>query len=312
MGAAVIGKCGDWQWLKGILGLRGWQGEGDDKKVCWICQAGLTDRHHCYDFTSAASWRTTLVSQSQFWEQAQQEGAVVSPIWQFPGFHLSFVRPDWMHCVDLGTLQYLQGNILWELFLALGGRINRSKDACSKLEALLDVAARRLGLARPLHSLTVTMFRSKMASKPKLKIKAAEGRYLLPILRETMATAFDVSTEHQQTRLSCVDSLLECYKILNEWEDLDTPAVSLVRAGRRHLLLYRALRDNSPDPLRCHLYPKHHLVAHIIEGATVNPRDEWNYGDESEIGDACKLAKNTHSAHLTTELIARYRNTFTI
>ena len=96
------------------------------------------------------------------------------------------------------------------------------------------------------------------------------------------------------------------------WEGLSTPSADLARAGRRYLILCRALCEQSPDPLRWHMYPIHHVVVHLIEAAMVNPRDEWNYGDESEIGDAVKLARRSSARHMATALIERYRATFVL
>ena len=79
---------------------------------------------------------------------------------------------------------------------------------------------------------------------------------------------------------------------------------------RQHLLLLCELRAESKDPRAWALYPKHHLLIHIAEGAIVNPRLEWNYGDESEIGSAVALAANTNVVHLATQLLERYRVTF--
>ena len=189
--------------------------------------------HECFDFTAAASWRTTLLSQQQFWEQSARESRFVSAILEFPGFHLENLRPDWMHMVDLGTLQYLQGNLLWDAFKEVGGVFSRPKAACGKIENLLSMCASRFGLAKPFHSLTVAMIRPKLSKKPKLRLKAAEGRHMLPILRGMIATCFQVRTEHQKMRLQCTDALLECYKIMDEWESLASPSLDLARAGRR-------------------------------------------------------------------------------
>ena len=282
------------------------------RKICWVCQAGMGDVHECYDFTASASWRTTLLSQQRVWEESARESRFVSAIWEFPGFHLSFLRPDWMHMVDLGTLQYLQGNLLWDAFQEVGGVFSRPKAACGKLESLMNMCASRLGLEKPFHSLAVTMIRPSLAKKPKLKLKAAEGRHLLPILREMLATCFHLRTEHQRMRLQCTDALLECYKVMDEWESCASPSLDLALAGRRFLLLCRSLCDSSADPRRWHMYPKHHMVVHLVEGATANPRDEWNYGDESEIGCAVKLARKTSFKYMCVALMARYRNTFVL
>ena len=113
-------------------------------------------------------------------------------------------------------------------------------------------------------------------------------------------------------RLQCTDALLECYKIMDEWESHASPAFDFVRAGRRYLVLCRALRDSSRDNRLWNMYPKHNMLIHLIEGATANPRDEWNYGDESEIGSAIKLARRTAAKHIAMALMERYRNTFVL
>ena len=136
------------------------------RNICWVCQAGMGDVHECYDFTASASWRTTLLSQQRFWEESARESRFVSAILEFPGFHLSFLRPDWMHMADLGTLQYLQGNLLWDVFTKLGGVFRRSKAACGKIQSMLSMCASRLGLEQPFHSLVVTMIRPSLAKKP--------------------------------------------------------------------------------------------------------------------------------------------------
>ena len=33
-------------------------------------------------------------------------------------------------------------------------------------------------------------------------------------------------------------------------------------------------------------------VVHVVENAIVNPRFEWNYGDESDIGEAVAMIHN--------------------
>ena len=97
---------------------------------------------------------------SDFWASAREH--YDSRIWQIPGFSLSYIRPDWMHVSCLGILQYLTGNVLWELFTALGGVFSRPGSACSKLENIAAVFARSLNIEKPFTegSLGLTMFRS--------------------------------------------------------------------------------------------------------------------------------------------------------
>ena len=248
------------------------------------------------------------MTQADWWNSAVVENWFVSAIWQIPGFHLSCIRQDWMHTVDLGTLQYLSGNCMWEAFREVGGSFKQWKGACGRLQNLCDMCAKRLGLEKPFHSLTIQMFRSKASSKPKMKLKAAEGRHFLPVLREVLATCFSMVTVHEQTRLQAVDALLDAYRLLENW-NADSPH-QFARHIRRHLILLCDIRANQEDPLLWCLFPKHHLLIHLAESSFVNPRLEWNYGDEDEIGRAVGLSKYTSSAHMATSLLARYRATF--
>ena len=118
---ACIGKTGDWQLYKSVLGLRGWRPEGPSKSLCWVCNAGFGEDVACYDFKTTAGWRQTIVTQADFWAEAHRERKYLSAVWKIPGFHLSLIAIDWMHCVDLGVLQYCMGNCMWEVFVELGG-----------------------------------------------------------------------------------------------------------------------------------------------------------------------------------------------
>ena len=48
------------------------------------------------------------------------------------------------------------------------------------------------------------------------------------------------------------------------------------------------------------------MLVHLLEGSITNPKDEWNYSDESEIGDAIGLAQKVLAQHMSTALIKRY------
>ena len=94
------------------------------------------------------------------------------------------------------------------------------------------------------------------------------------------------------------------------WDPVKSPPL-LVRAARQHCLLYAELAKEAL--LICvfgtfwRVYPKHHLFLHCVEDCPGNPREFWNYFDESEIGAAAKLAAHMHPSTLPTALIERYR-----
>lgn len=250
-----------------------------------------------------------MTSMSDFWVSASCREQFVSAIWEIPGFHLSYVRPDMMHISCLGILQYLSGNCLWEMFRSLGGSFRSPLSACSALENMMGVCARRLGQATPFSHLTVTMFRSTASDKPKFKAKAAENRHFLPILHQMLKHCFEADSEHARLRLQCVDALRRCYLEMESWSPSGSPH-RLAKIGRQQLMLYSELRATSSDPALWHMYPKHHLFMNVLEADVTNPRLEWNYSDEADIGIAAKQAATCNVSHIPVQVIRRYCDTF--
>eukprot|EP00974_Lingulodinium_polyedra_P088471 8578303-Lingulodinium_polyedra.AAC.1 len=120
---------------------------------------------------------------------------------------------------------------------------------------------------------------------------------------------FPSALVHAQTRLDCCAALQACYDEMSAW-DPDTSPGRLAAACRRHLLLWAALREAADDDTLWALYPKHHLLLHTAENATTNPSLEWNYSDESEIGQAVKLAAGVNALALPVTLMQKYRATY--
>ena len=178
--AACLKKYGDWAWYKQILNLRGWHGDGHQKYMCWMCNANFGD-NSCYMFGAGAPWRCCMETTAGMLADCQRRGHT-STIWLIPGFTLSACTPDWMHTCCLGIVQLASGSCLVELFGELGGTLENWRPACDRLLHMTEILAHELGLEKPFHTLTLTMFRRKGAKKHKLRLKAAEGRRLVPIL----------------------------------------------------------------------------------------------------------------------------------
>ena len=98
---------------------------------------------------------------------------------------------DWMHLADLGILQPCLGNVFSELWRGLGGTRSKPSLACDKLLNLLKVAAKDLGTVVPVADLTLGMFHVAEKKRPKLKTKAAEGRYMLPIVHRLLQVLWE-------------------------------------------------------------------------------------------------------------------------
>ena len=64
--------------------------------------------------------------------------------------------------------------------------------------------------------------------------------------------------------------MYRCYAEMEHWVPETSPQ-NLAKHVRQFLLLYCELREQSADDLLWCLYPKHHLLIHIGEGALTNP-----------------------------------------
>ena len=110
-------------------------------------------------------------------------------VFSFPGFELDYVVLDWMHIADLGVSLYMLGNCMWYLFkIKMKGKhtnLVSSNDTCAGIIIFLEMAVKNLqpmdkSPEPPINKLTLTMFRPQMKNAPKLKVKAAECRAIIP------------------------------------------------------------------------------------------------------------------------------------
>ena len=143
-----------------------------------------------------------------------------------------------------------------------------------------------------------------------MKLKAADGRHFLPILSKALETCFNVDTPHKRLRLSCIQSMVACYAELRNWKDGGESTRNLSMHGRQHLIMYAELSRDEDSPVPWVLYPKHHQFTHLVEHAQVNPFLEWNYGNESSIGEAVDVARQCNVLHLERTLLERHSVTF--
>ena len=90
----------------------------------------------------------------------------------------------------------------------------------------------------------------------------------------------------------CATALLKVYEEMEPttWQDDGSSTAKVADLGRQHLLLYAQLSEASADDTKWRVYPKHHLFAHVVSRCLANPRLEWNYLDEAEMGVAAVLA----------------------
>lgn len=311
---AALRKFGDWAWFKQALALRGWQGEGTRGRQCWLCQAGSKD-DDCdpYDFSMSARWRSTMMTMGQFWADVYEEGTHLSPIWQIPGFLTQYCIPDFMHVSCLGVVQYLSGNVMWELYKEMGGTTSNSIHICGLLQNMVDASSKALGMEKPFSNLSITMIKPSHPStntKPKMRLKAAKGRHFVKVLYHMLQNFFPASSDHDELRENCVKALVKVYEEIDNWTDDGSSSLNIATHGRRHLLLYKQLSDSAEHWTSWNTYPKHHLFAHVVSRCADNPKLEWNYADESEMGLSAAVARMANQGAVETALLRRYRITF--
>ena len=159
-----------------------------------------------------------------------------------------------------------------------------------------------IGVEQPVWSLTVTMLRRSATAKPRMRVKAAEARHLLPVMMQILRHWCPLDSEHDRLRLECCEALSACYACLDAWESGEV----MGRRGRQFCLLFNELRRSARGDPYWRQLPKFHLFIHLCESG-VNPRTSWNYWDESEIGRAAQVAATCHPGHLSRAVIAKYR-----
>ena len=129
----------------------------------------------------------------------------------------------------------------------------------------MKLAAKALGVDPPFNGLTLGMIRKEGAGKkPKLALKAAEGRHFVPVLHHMLANFFPVDTPYKQTRLDCVGSLKRIYEEIANWDDTTSP-LRLGELGRTHLILYGDLGLQTAEHGVCGVSPQSTICSAIAQ-----------------------------------------------
>lgn len=298
-------KCADWSWFKGTMGLQGWaNGVGKSiAKTCFKCMADC-DGVPWTDPSKTAKWRPTVFTTATFWAFAMFTNMHVSPIFGWPGFLYDMVDADWMHTVDLGVTLSALGNMCLDFFEHVGGTRTNCDPALGKLMNMIIVASHAVGKKPPIWDLTLSMIQSG-ADAPLLKLKAAEARYMVPVCLHMARHFFPATSDYEKLRLQMFEQLAHCYKQLDDFN-----AESMGFHARSFVMMYNQLNRDALSTnirsLRWRLYPKFHLMIHLCESGE-NPKDSWNYMDESAIGDSAIDAEGCHPNHMHRALIQNRR-----
>ena len=92
----------------------------------------------------------------------------------------------------------------------------------------------------PLSRLTLGLIKPE-GKPPRLRMKAANTRYLLPIVRYVLEHIFPPTSPREQLRLDCLIALDDLYILLNNWSDHADASQRCAELGRKHVVLYAEL-----------------------------------------------------------------------
>ena len=169
-------------------------------------------------------------------------------------------------------------HVLCKIFERLCGVAERAQATTARMKNDMQDAATDLGVELPSTKLQYTAFMKECV--PRLRMKAAVTRHLLPVLLRTPRD------DHDRRVYLCLRCLCLMYGKFYSWSGKR----SRQRARelyRMHFALYMSLARDRLVPgrrwLQWRAKPKHHAMHHVFD-QTANPAQFWNYGDESATG----------------------------
>ncbi len=85
----------------------------------------------------------------------------------------------------------------------MGGRVTKPQDTMSSMNLMIHAASKQLGQARPpIDHLSLTQIKAETSDKPpRMKLKAAATRHMLPIIEHLLKHFFKPRDEREALRL---------------------------------------------------------------------------------------------------------------
>ncbi len=162
----------------------------------------------------------------------------------------------------------------------------------------------------PFSRLVLSMIRGEDL-KPRLKLKAAKTRTMVPVVLRLLESHFPPQNERQLRRHKCLEFLNLAYEELSQWGE--GSAAKLENFCRRHLLLYLSLSREAVEAeanwVSWRWYPKHHMLLHLSAEQSRrfgSPKSWWCYQDEGSIGLGVDLAESNHPRTLPMASFSKY------
>ena len=302
---------GDWAWFRELFGFPSWS----SNRICWRCRADRSVRPFT-DFSSTALWRSSRISPTEFFAEQAAQGIPINPLFSCPGFQLSWVCIDMLHCCDLGVSQKILGNLFFEALAVVCGRGSRAK----QVEELWKFIGRYYKRALPsskLDNLTPEMVKQPKKG-PKLRCKGGECRGLVAFGLELADMMVEADRcEKHLTMLRMMSALLGFYELVSQGDYPAEVAADLCRECCLHYsgLSAMAVARFGPETKHWTVTPKFHMMQEMAESQSLeigSPRDFWCYKDEDFVGFISTMAFSRGGActakGVTQRLVDRYRS----
>jgi hypothetical protein len=309
---ALLMQCrGDWPFLRTLFNFPSWSSNA----ICWLCQANRST-HPFTDPSLGAAWRNARYAAHEALRLLNCVRPMeLCPLLALPAFTISCVVLDWLHVVDLGVGADVLGCFFWEL-IARPGLLQGATQAC-RVKTLFSVIKAWYKINKPascLSDLTLTMIKGPKAnSKPKLRCKGGECRYLIPFACEYSASFINIDRHWRMVH----DMFALLFSLQKAVSDADYEAAAASSLCRRFCILYAALgaaavAQNTPSLWQ--FKPKVHLLEEMVEYQSFqhgSPKHFWCYRDESWCGWWAKASKRRGGANLAAStalrLLTRFR-----
>ena len=282
--ACVIQIRADWDWFQHWMGAPQWN---QLSGMCWLCKCKPDQWREMTQLERASQ----SLSKAEWIEFVQAREKLLCPLFSLPNISNHIMNPDWMHVMDEGFAPLVCGQVLWDLLPCYVGRSADQRVAKLWQEIQSLYKAKQIPGAERLQKLTTKDIK-KPKKVPELACKAAECRHFAPLLQHlTRANKYDQGTLHQKAVHALAKHMETIYDSL-EKGNLE----KLAKAGYKALDQYAALEQEAlmlePEmAILWHSKPKQHLFGHICDLCLQgwNPKDAWNYRDETFAGAVQKL-----------------------
>lgn len=303
---------GDWKFLREALYLK--QHYGLNDLICHRCSVHKLTPDHGMRYTNfkrCAPHRATQYSHA-YWMALMLGAALVSPLLLIPGFHISRVFFDALHCLELGIYQVAVPSFMKEVtstnkVFEGANRQSRFKSAFRSYSLWRKKHVVKAYTSKPFNH--KTWLKHKYPRITQLTMKGAALRSMIYWCNEVAQNNLDPTNDHDQM----------VFLMFRSFEDAD----KVCRAAGRHftraeharfcfhlenaLVAYNALAVEAGHLKKCNwkLLPKFHAVTHYYD-CRVNPRRVSCYQDEDMVGRVKKIYVSCHGKTAPSRSLERY------